>query len=152
MQPIQLYSDHASRHSFLLIPPLLSTLFDPGRNALLAHKHGITSDYASIMSAAHHEFADSESAAFLYNEGDDKRDQRPSTPKAGLWTRIGRYVPYVLLALGILLALLIVVSSPKDRDGGSVTSILPSQAMFGKSMSSPYRCSAWSRVFHLLTT
>lgn len=103
------------------------------------------------MSAVHHEFADSESAAFLYGEGDGKHEETPLTSKRGLWTRISRYVPYVLLALGILLALLIVVSSPKDKDDGAVTDIQPSQAMFGKSMFGPHGCSVQPHVFTLLT-
>jgi hypothetical protein len=98
---------------------------------------GITPGDTSAMAASHHDFSDSESATFLYSEGDDKHDERPSTPKGGLWTRICRYVPYVLLVLGILLALLVVVSSPKDKNAGPVTGILPSQAMFNKGVLSP---------------
>lgn len=87
------------------------------------------------MAASHHEFADSESAAFLYSEDDDKEEGRLSKTKASFWTRIGYIVPYVFLAFGIGLALYIGITTPKTRYDRTVNNILPSQAMFGRSKS-----------------
>ncbi|CAK7224558.1 hypothetical protein SCUCBS95973_005557 [Sporothrix curviconia] len=82
------------------------------------------------MSSTQHEFVDTEElAAFLYSESADDDAKADRAPRPGLWTRIGRFLPYVLLALGILLGIYVVVVSPTSRPD---TSSLPSQALLGK--------------------
>ncbi|CAK7237293.1 hypothetical protein SEUCBS140593_009910 [Sporothrix eucalyptigena] len=79
------------------------------------------------MSATQHEFADAEeSAAFLYSEGDAENGKGRRAPKPGLWTRIGRVLPYLLLVLGILLGIYVVLISPSTHNHE------PAQAMFGR--------------------
>lgn len=93
------------------------------------------SRHDTVMAASHHEFADSESAAFLYSEGDNKVEGGQPTTRQGFWTRTAYIVPYVFLALGIGLAVYVGITTPKSKHDKTVTNILPSQAMFGKSES-----------------
>ncbi|KIH89330.1 hypothetical protein SPBR_07610 [Sporothrix brasiliensis 5110] len=83
------------------------------------------------MAASHHDFADSESAAFLAEEGGVKREERPPQTRQDTWTGGWHYVPYASLAVNVLLSLFILFASSKATTAGPVTAILPSQAMFG---------------------
>ncbi|CAK7224651.1 hypothetical protein SBRCBS47491_005622 [Sporothrix bragantina] len=74
------------------------------------------------MSATQHEFVDAEeSAAFLYSEGTEDGTKGERAPRPGLWTRIGRYLPYILLMLGILLGIYVVLVSPTTGHGASIS-------------------------------
>lgn len=87
------------------------------------------------MSTIQHEFAESESASFLHGEAKEMPVREDFLGRMVLrwtvWSRISRFLPHILLMIGIFTVIGMFASSKESQE----KQLLPSQFMFGKSTS-----------------